>query len=290
MADGKLTYDADFGAINNKADQTRKKVEGIGDAAAKTGNQFGMWGRQISGAVTKMAGIVSAINAVGAAAAENTARLVEANRKSGGETLSRSDAAQSLGMNGNAINAAITGPSGSVAPEEMDSFLSSVVNASKNARVPFKSTSVMAALSARSSGLYNEKELLDMLQKGGRMPMAADVEARRGRAGDETNAELQLRARERTNNLTAQRLNAPRGAVSREAQSVMDRRRAESPVSWGISDIGTHVWGLDTLIQADRQFAAESEVRKNLEKIAETNKQMATPRMVITTDPANAPR
>jgi hypothetical protein len=290
MADGKIVYDADFGAVNTKADQTRKKVEGIGEAANKTGQAFSMWGRQMGGLVAKMTGILTVINAIGEASSENRERRVAANAATGSAALSRDLSARSLGITSNAATAAVTGPGGSASVEEMDTFLGSMASAAKSGKVPFRRNVVMAALSARSSGVFTDQELIDRLQKRQPMPGAAEVMKRREGMSEASLGELDQRARERRNVNTAQTLEAQRGSVSREAQSVMDRRRAESPLSWEISDIGAKVPGLRTLIEADRQFAAESEVRRNLKAIAESNAKMAVPRLVIPSDPGNAPR
>jgi hypothetical protein len=138
--------------------------------------------------------------------------------------------------------------------------------------------------------VFTDQELIERLQKRQAMPNAAEVMKRRDGMSETSLGELDQRARERRNVNTAQTLESQRGTVSREAQSVMDRRRAESPFSWEVSDIGTKVPILRTLIEADRQFAAESEVRNNLEKIAESNAKMAVPRLVVPVDPGNAPR
>jgi hypothetical protein len=289
MSDKILTVDADTGPANRKVDETKKKVDGIGDAAGRVGDKFGTWGRQLGSIGMKMAGIMTAINGISSAFEARTALTTGANKTAGASTLARGEAAQSLGISENAATAAITGPAGSASVDEMDSFLASMASSSKGKMRP-RQASVMAALSAKSSGLFTDQELLDRMQRGMPMPNAAEVQKRRGLASPEKRDELDLRARERSNSLRAQAENAPAGAISREAQSVMDRRRAESPWSWTIADAGLNIPIVGDLIKADRQFAAETEVRKNLEKIAETNKQMAMPRLVVPIDPANAPR
>lgn len=233
-----IRFGGDVGGLTNATDRGRRGIEGMENAAKKTGAAAKSIGDQLGQTFTGMAkGVL--ITAAFTKSLEAAAEAAERIRKAGAET------SEAIGKEAVDVERAILATGTKTTPEQRQSLLGMVGQgvtkyeetagfiqafAKKRGR-RFTFAEAQRATEAYTSGAFTQDELLE----ASTIPTAAEQQARLAQLSPEAQREFRIRAKQRTQEAET-RAAAAANPFARYVDEEVKKRQLESPFQQSIME------------------------------------------------------